>query len=346
MNDVEERTQPIHFVQLTRERAREVEPESVDMHVEDPVPQAVHDELEHLRALHVQGVAATGEISVVARAVRDEPVIRRVVDPLERQRRSEMIAFSRMVVHDVEDHFETGGVQRAHHALELAHGAGWRSRRREPPLRREVAEAVVAPVVRQSFLLEMAIAGVMMHRHQFDGGDAQLLQMLERRLGRQRFIRAAQLLGNRRVQLRESAHVHLVDDRVVPRRPRRSIVAPRERRIDHRRERREGGVVARIEREIFVDVTDGVPEHLVGPLNRTRDRFRVWIHDNLVGVESVADCRIVRAVDAITVELVRTRVGQKRVPHHVRVLGQWNARAFFRGVRRIEKAKLDFGGVR
>ena len=37
MDDVEERAESIDLVQLARKRARKVEPEAVDMHVEDPV---------------------------------------------------------------------------------------------------------------------------------------------------------------------------------------------------------------------------------------------------------------------------------------------------------------------
>ena len=53
--------------------------------------------------------------------------------------------------------------------------------------------------------------------------------------------------GDARMPLREASHVHLVDDCVVPRRPRMTIVAPRERRIDHGRERRVCGIVAIVE---------------------------------------------------------------------------------------------------
>ena len=38
----------------------------------------------------------------------------------------ELIALGRVVVDDVEDHLDAGGVQRAHHRLELADGAGRR----------------------------------------------------------------------------------------------------------------------------------------------------------------------------------------------------------------------------
>ena len=96
-----------------------------------------------------------------------------------------------MVVDDVEDHLEAFCVQRAHHALELADGARRRVRRGEPPLGREVAEAVVAPVVREPLFLEVPVARVMVDRHQLDRGDAELPEMLERRLRRQRFVGAA-----------------------------------------------------------------------------------------------------------------------------------------------------------
>jgi hypothetical protein len=82
VDDVEERAEPIDFVQLARERARQVEAEPVDVHLEHPVAQAVHDQLQHLRALHVQRVAAAGEIHVVARIVGDEPVVRALSMPL------------------------------------------------------------------------------------------------------------------------------------------------------------------------------------------------------------------------------------------------------------------------
>jgi hypothetical protein len=62
VDHVEEGPEPVHLVQLARERARQVEPEPVHVHVGDPVAQAVHDELQHARALHVQRVAAAREV--------------------------------------------------------------------------------------------------------------------------------------------------------------------------------------------------------------------------------------------------------------------------------------------
>src|SRR5207248_2671481 len=50
------------------------------------------------------------------------PIIRGVVEALERQGRAELVAFGSMIVHDVENDFETGLVKARHHLLEFAQG--------------------------------------------------------------------------------------------------------------------------------------------------------------------------------------------------------------------------------
>jgi hypothetical protein len=122
VNDVEKGAQSIDFVQLTRKRAGEVESEAVDVHLEHPVPQAVHDELQHLRALHVQRVAAAGEVQIIPSVVVDEPIVGGIIDAPQRQGRSKVIAFSGVVVDDIEDHFYVCAVERLDHLLEFPRG--------------------------------------------------------------------------------------------------------------------------------------------------------------------------------------------------------------------------------
>ena len=55
---------------------------------------------------------------------------------------------------------------------------------------------------------------------QLDGGHAEVLEVAHRRLGRQAAVGAAQVLAHLGVPLREALDVHLVDDRLVPRRAR------------------------------------------------------------------------------------------------------------------------------
>ena len=69
MDDVEERAQLVDLVQFAGQRAGQIEAEPVDVHVGDPVPQAVHDQLQHARIAHVERVAATGEVHVVPRTL-------------------------------------------------------------------------------------------------------------------------------------------------------------------------------------------------------------------------------------------------------------------------------------
>ena len=82
---VEEGAQPVHLVQLARQRGGEVEAKPVHVHVQHPVAQAVHDQLQHARLAHVERVAAARVVLVVARILGRQPVVGRVVDAAQAQ---------------------------------------------------------------------------------------------------------------------------------------------------------------------------------------------------------------------------------------------------------------------
>jgi cation transport ATPase len=71
-------------VELAGQGRGEIETEAVHVHVEHPVPQAVHDELQHVRMADVQAVAGAGVVEVVGGIVGREAVVRRVVDARRR----------------------------------------------------------------------------------------------------------------------------------------------------------------------------------------------------------------------------------------------------------------------
>ena len=121
VDDVEERGEAVDVVELARERRGQVEAEPVDVTLHGEVAQRVHDQPQHARVHRVEAVAGPGEVHVEAALVGDQPVVRRVVDALERQHRPEVVALGRVVVDDVEDHLDAGRVQGLHHALELEH---------------------------------------------------------------------------------------------------------------------------------------------------------------------------------------------------------------------------------
>ena len=60
-------------------------------------------------------------------------------------------------------------------------------------MRREVGDAVVAPVVAQPEPLQVLLVGELVHRQQFDGGDAEAGQVVERRGVSEPRVGAAQL---------------------------------------------------------------------------------------------------------------------------------------------------------
>ena len=168
MNDVEERAETIDFVQFSCQRRRQIESESIDVHFRHPVPQAVHQQLERAWMPHVQRVAASRVIHVVARLPFDDAIICGVVDTPEANRRAQLIALRGVVVNDVQNDLETGAVQSPNHVLEFSYLIAGRTRRRETRVRGKESQRVVSPVVGKAALHEMPIRDRVMYRHQLD----------------------------------------------------------------------------------------------------------------------------------------------------------------------------------
>ena len=91
------------------------------MHLFDPVTQAVHNQLQNIGMQHVERVATTGIVDIISSLGRICPVIAEVVYAPKREGRSQMIAFGRMVINHIQNHFDTGGMHGPHHHLELLH---------------------------------------------------------------------------------------------------------------------------------------------------------------------------------------------------------------------------------
>ena len=256
------------------------------MHLGDPVAQAVHDELQDVRVGHVQRVARPREVHVIAR-VGGQPVIGRVIDAAHRQRRPHLVALGRVVVDDVQDHLEARRVHRPDHHLELLNVVLRDARATVVGLRGQEAQRVVAPVVLQPFLDQVAIVQVIMHRQELDGRHAQVGQVLDGRLGSQPGIAAAHLFGHLRIFLGEPLHVQLINHGLVPGSARRTIVAPGERRIDDRGQRGIRGTVAVVEREVGLRVVKAISEELIGPAHVAADQLGIGVEHDLVGIEPV-----------------------------------------------------------
>ena len=84
---------------------------SIDVADFDPIAQRIHHHLQHTGMAEIERVAAAGEVIVIARLVRQEPIVRRIVDAAKAQRWAEVIALGGMIVNDVEDDLDAGIMQ-------------------------------------------------------------------------------------------------------------------------------------------------------------------------------------------------------------------------------------------
>src|ERR1700752_164929 len=103
--------------------------------------------------------------------------------------------------------------------------------------------------------------------------------------------------------LGETLYVQLVDQSFVPRDAGRRIRSPGKGRIDYAILRHTGGIVAPIERQVFLLVPNSVSELRVAPANEAVNLFAVGIEKKLMVVKSMALFWGIRTVDSVTIQL-------------------------------------------
>ena len=114
--------------------------------------------------------------------------------PRNDKRRAQVIAFSRVVVDHVENDLDAGAVERLHHRLEFPHLMRPVRCAGIAAVGREKADGVIAPVIGEPAIDQVFVPDEMMDRQQFDGRDAEILQMLDHGRRRESGIGAAQVL--------------------------------------------------------------------------------------------------------------------------------------------------------
>src|SRR5271165_50686 len=135
--------------------------------------------------------------------------------------------------------------------------------------------------------------------------------------------------------------MRLIDERLVPGRQRRTIVAPGERGVHYGRQRSEPCAVAFVERQVGVGMVELVGEQRIIPLQVTPDRLRIRVEQEFLGVEPVSFEWLERAMHSVTVELAGNDVRRVVVPDLCCLLEERDGRRFLRVAGLIEKAELD-----
>ncbi len=114
---------------------------------------------------HVERVPAARVIHVVASVVCHEPVIGRVVNAVERQRRAKVVALCGVVLDDIENDLQARGMEGSDHRPELAHRLRRAYRGGVSRLKGKIRQAVVTPIIGQPALKQMPILHEMVHGH-------------------------------------------------------------------------------------------------------------------------------------------------------------------------------------
>ena len=213
---------------LAAQDRREVETEPVDVHLDDPVPQAIEDDVADHRMIAFTVLPVPVIVAVVPPIVLLEQVVDRLSKSAERERRPVLVALGRVVEDDVQDDLDAGPVKRLHHLLELERLLAIAARAAVGRLRGHERHRVIAPVVRQPLaghrIRPDLIALVELRdRHQLDGRHAEVLEI--RDLLGQPPVGARSRHARARVD-RAPPHVHLVDDGLPPGMARQPIALP------------------------------------------------------------------------------------------------------------------------
>ena len=175
-------------------------------------------------------------------------------------------------------------VQPFHHGLEFADIAGRRIRR----VRREVTDAVVAPVIAQPVLDQVPVADKGVYRHQLDRSYTQALEVFDNRFGGQAGIGTAVRLGYLGVLDGKSLDVQFVDDGIVPGGAQGRVIAPGEGGVDHPALGTPWALLRGSANRSSGLVADGVTEQGVVPAHATGDILGIRIQQQFVGIEAMA----------------------------------------------------------
>ena len=333
----------IETVVLPCQDGSQIEAEAIDVHLVYPIAQQVGDHLQHAGMIEIEGVAGACVVDVVARLVGQQSIVRCIVDAAERQCRTALVAFGRMVVDDIEDDLEAGVVQACDHLLELREHEGRNGGIAR--IGREETDRVIAPVICQALFQQMPIVDECVDRQQLNRSDAERADVIDYLLAAETRERAPHLLRHRGVQFRQASHMRFVQNGAGPRHLRPTVSTPGERRIYHTAFRHEARIVAAIQGQISIPCTNRVAEQRVVPPQCADIRLGVGIQQELVRVEAMAVARVIRSMYPVSVDGAGPRLRQITVPHFIGVLGQLNPfQLSAAGI--VEQTKLDLGGIR
>ena len=165
-----------------------------------------------MRVGKVDRVARAGVVDVKAGLTADQPIVGGVVEAAITQCGAAVVAFRGMIVNHIQNDLDAGSMKPPHHVAETDHSL----RAEIARLGGEKADGVVPPIIAQAFFQKKAIIDEAVHRQEFNGRDAELLEVFQHRFAGQCFVGAAHFSCNIGVFHRQALGMGLIDKRVGP----------------------------------------------------------------------------------------------------------------------------------
>ena len=195
--------------------AGQVESESIDMIVDRPVPQALHDQLLDNRMIAVDGVPAAGKIVVIP--IRRQHIVDVVVEPLERYERPIFISLRSMVENHIQNDLDARRMEIADQRPQLVPLVVILLLRAIARIGGKIADSVISPVIDQ--FLSIKVPAVLHlvkleDRHHLHCRDPEPLQI-------RNFLPESLKCAWRRhagtLSHRETAHMELINHQILHR---------------------------------------------------------------------------------------------------------------------------------
>ncbi len=272
-------------VAVSPQNAGQVKTEAVHMIAGHPVAQTVDNILLYDRMIAIQRIAAAGEIIVLA--VRRQHIPDIIVQTTERNKRSALVSFRRMVEYDIQNYLDSVLLQELNHFLEFPALTVILRRRRVAGIRCEKRDRIIPPVLIEAFpVILMTVVDFieLENRHQFNCCNAEpaKIRNLLNDTGKSSGISDS----GRRI-LCESAHMHFVNDGIFHRRIRKMRGIPAEIVLDHPRSVRA--------------VVRTAPFLLCAPFALSYHRLGVRVQKLFRFIEKKSPSGIIRSVNAVRV---------------------------------------------
>src|SRR5262245_52932940 len=96
----------------------------------------------------IQAITSAGEVEIEPQILRVQPVVGEIIDPAETKGWAKMISFAGVIVNDIQNDFDFGGMEAADHRFELGDLLAHLPAAGIFPMRGKKADRVVAPVIR------------------------------------------------------------------------------------------------------------------------------------------------------------------------------------------------------